>query len=173
MEERRTNIDWVEIFVGIIFIIGAFMVLKRPEVSLLAISTMIGSLALIGGVSEIIIRNRISRLTGVPVGFSIFSGVIQILIGLYIIFNPAQSTAALPMVFAFWVIFTSIMGLIIIWNVRKIFNGAFAGLLALNIISLILGFLMIKNPIGAALTIVWMLALHLISRGIRYIIYAF
>src|SRR5699024_4327811 len=119
-------------------------------VSLLAVSTMIGILALIGGISEIIIRNRIARLTGVSTGFSIFSGIVQILIGLYILINPAQSTAALPFAFAIWVIFTSVMGLILIWNVRKIFNGAFAGLLALNIISLILGFLMIGNPIGAA-----------------------
>lgn len=172
MTEKR-KIDWIEIVVGIIFIIGAFSVFKRPDVSLMAVSTTIGSLALIGGISELVIRKRISRITGASQGFPIFSGIIQIIIGLYIILNPVASSAALPYVFAFWVIFTSIMGLILLWNVRDSFNGGYGGLLAINIITLILGFMMIKNPLSAAFTIVWMLGFFLMSRGISYIIYAF
>lgn len=172
-ENKKINIDWIELIVGIIFIIGSFMVMRKPDISLVAVSTMIGALALMGGISEIIVRNRISRMTGVSQGFPIFSGIVQILVGLYILINPGPSTQALPFAFAFWVIFTSIMGIITIWNARKYFNRAFAGLLTLNIISLILGFMMLRNPIGAAVTIIVMLAFHLMARGIRYIIYAF
>lgn len=80
---------------------------------------------------------------------------------------------ALPYIFAIWFIFTSIMGIVISSPLKIFANGAWTSLLVLNILGIILGVMMINNPMSASLTIITLVGIYFLVLGIRSIIHAF
>ncbi|MDK8393068.1 DUF308 domain-containing protein, partial [Lactobacillus gasseri] len=75
----------------------------------------------------------------------------------------------LAILFAIWFLADSIIGIIFSWHLREYSTGYFVLCLILNIISLIIAFALLFNPVLAAITLVYLVAFWLMVFGINEI----
>ncbi len=102
---------------------------------------------------------------------------ISLIIGIFFIFiafiafkNPLASLESLV---AIWFIIDSINDLIYGSYLKDIHGGLYGLNIAINIISIILGIMMIYNPLGTAFTVVYLIGMYFIISGVKYIVHAF
>lgn len=83
------------------------------------------------------------------------------------------SVLALPFVFAIWFIVDSIFGLFNLDLARQHSNGYFWFSLIIDILGIIVGFMLLFNPISSALTLSFLVGFYFMMWGITQIVYAF
>lgn len=164
----RTN-WWLLLLVGIIFLILAFKVMIHPAESIIGLAFFIGWASLIAGVFQVgfslsaknIIRNWTWRL---------FSGIINIVIGIIFLSHPALTAQILPFFVGFWMIF---VGISIFFNgiseqSSKITGGWFDMLL--GIIIFVGGMWIAFYPVAEAAILIWLISFTLMFYGIYFIV---
>ncbi len=164
----RTN-WWLLLLVGIIFLILAFKVMIHPVESIIGLAFFIGWASLIAGVFQVgfalsakhILRNWTWRL---------FTGIINIIIGIIFLSHPAMTAQILPFFIGFWMIFVGISTFFngISEQSRKITGGWFDMLL--GIIIFIGGIGISYYPAAQAAMLIWLITLTLIFYGIYFIV---
>lgn len=94
------------LLVGIaIFVIG-FLIFMYPGVSYVTLSLLFGILIFASGLVNILIAaNHHDPLIGK--GWMIAGGIIEVILGLILAFNPAISAVTLPLFLGFWLLFRS------------------------------------------------------------------
>lgn len=175
MENKRHkhNMDWGSLLLGILLIIAALIAFKNPASNLLAIVVIFAILAIVKGVVEICIRNRMKNLTGIKVYVPIIIGILDIIVGVYLLFNLDVGLVTLPYIFAVWFILDSFFGLLVLDFAKAISTGYFWFSLILNILGIIIGFMLMVNPITSALTLSFLVGFYFMLVGILNIVYAF
>ncbi len=100
-------------------------------------------------------------------------GIFDLLIGVFLLFNTNAGLLALPYIFAIWFIVDSIMGLVGA-DIYKV-NGSsyYWFILIVNIIGIIVGIMLLFNPIVSAFTLAFLVGFYLMMIGISLIAYAF
>ncbi|MCD1024403.1 HdeD family acid-resistance protein [Enterococcus sp. SMC-9] len=171
MEKR--SFDWGSLILGILFIIVSLMSFRDPVGNLVAIVIVFGVLAILKGIFEIFLRNRFKDLTGYKAKMPILVGALDILIGIFLLWNMQASILALPFVFAIWFIVDSIFGLFGLEAARKLNNGYFWFSLIVNILGVIVGFMLLFNPVSSALTLSFLVGFYFMMWGITHILVAF
>lgn len=116
---------------------------------------------------------QLKKFTGMKNTWLIVIGVIDVLIGIFLFFNVGSGIVALPILFAIWFIVDSIFALFFASKIRSYNKGRFWSVFILSIASIILGFLLIYNPIASLVTIAMLIGTYFIINGISHIIQAF
>ncbi|QQK07136.1 HdeD family acid-resistance protein [Miniphocaeibacter halophilus] len=173
MTTGKSKFNWENLIIGIIFIITSLIAFRDPTANLLAIVMVFGISALFDGVFQLFIRRRIRKVTGYRSTFITVIGVINLLIGILLLFNLYGSAAALPYVFSFWFIIRSIEGLLNSGLAKIVSNGYYWFKVIVNILGIIVGILLLKNPFSAVLTITYLVGFYFMLFGILNIIEAF
>lgn len=97
---------WLLLLLGILLFIVGVVVFLYPGESYLGMSLLFGLVILCSGVSEIVLSLSNKHLiTGR--GWLLAAGIIEVILGLILIFNMALSAAALPIFLGFWLLFRS------------------------------------------------------------------
>ncbi|MHC5228433.1 HdeD family acid-resistance protein [Enterococcus sp. LJL99] len=172
-EVKKHGIDWGALILGILFVVTSLISFQDPAGNLVAIVLFFAIIAIMKGIFEIFVRNRMKELTGYKSYAPIILGVIDILIGVYFLFNLNIGVAALPFVFAIWFIIDSIFGLFTLDLAKSVSTGYFWFTLIVDILGVILGFVLLANPLSAALTLSFLVGFYFMMFGITNIIYAF
>lgn len=170
---KKHGVDWGTLLLGILFIITSLISFQDPAGNLLAIVIIFGFFAILKGVFEIFVRNRMKYLLGYKAYTPIILGIIDIFIGVYLLFNLNIGIAILPVVFAIWFIFDSIFGLFTLDFAKQVSTGYFWFTLIVDILGIILGFILLFNPLSSALTLSFLVGFYFMMFGITNIIYAF
>ena len=142
--------DWGSLVLGILFVLTALISFQNPAGNLIAIVMVFAIFAIIKGIFEIFVRNRMKELLGYKAYAPIILGIIDILIGVYLLFNLNIGVAVLPFVFAIWFLFDSI-----------------------DVLGIILGVMLLFNPLSSALTLSFLVGFYFMMFGISNIVYAF
>ncbi|MGM0138242.1 acid-resistance membrane protein [Enterococcus sp. DIV0755b] len=171
MEKR--GFDWGSLILGILFVIVALMSFQDPVGDLVAIVIVFGVFAILKGIFEIFLRNRFKDLTGYKAKMPLVVGILDIIIGIFLLWNMNASVLALPFVFAIWFIVDSIFGLFNLDLARQHSNGYFWFSLIIDILGIIVGFILLFNPISSALTLSFLVGFYFMMWGITQIVYAF
>ena len=100
-------------------------------------------------------------------------GILDIILGLIFIFKIAVGASFIAVIFAVWFIFDAITQLATANFFKRLDKGYYWVIVILSILSLILGIMLLFNPMLSALTIVWIISIYLITIGILKIIQAF
>ena len=95
---------WILLIVGILFLILSVKVMMHPVGSIIGLAFFIGWASLIAGIFQVgfavstksIMKNWAWRM---------FSGIINIVIGVIFLSHPAMTAKMLPFLFGFWMIF--------------------------------------------------------------------
>ncbi len=162
---------WLILILGILLVLGGIWVVRTPLQSYLALSILFVVLLLVNGTFQIIfsLSNR-HKLPGW--GWYLSGGILEFLIGVYLMSYPAISMTVLPFVVGFWLIFR---GISVIAYSTELKAGGVRGwgwLMVLGILLTIFSFLIIMNPVIGAVYLVFWTAFSLIFMGISYIMFS-
>lgn len=172
-ETSRKGTDWGSLILGILFVLTALLSFQDPAGNLIAIVLVFAIFAILKGIFEIFARNRLKELTGYKAYAPIILGVIDVIIGVYFLFNLNIGVAALPFIFAIWFIFDSVFGLFTLDLAKAVSPGYFWFTLIVDILGIILGIMLLMNPLSSALTLSFLVGFYFMLFGITHIVYAF
>ncbi|MFT3993662.1 MAG: HdeD family acid-resistance protein [Dysgonomonas sp.] len=163
---------WVSLLVGILAVILGIWCAAAPSSTLIVLSALFTASFLVSGIAEIIfaVSNK-DTISGW--GWTLASGVIDLLFGFLLLAMPFESIFVLIFFVGFWVMFQSIWGIGAAVELQRNKISGWGWLLALAILGLILSFILIVNPVFASGFIVGLFSITLICYGILRIYYSF
>ena len=158
---------WLVLLQGIAAVIIGIFLLTAPGITLLFLVQVLGFFWLIGGILGIVIISIDSSLWG----WKLVSGILGIIAGLVVLQHPLWSTILIPAVLVF---FLGIQGIISGGaSLILAFQGGGWGMGILGVLNVILGLVLLFNPlIGVAVLPFFLGALGLVG-GIAAIVGAF
>ncbi|HTO16784.1 MAG TPA: DUF308 domain-containing protein [Edaphocola sp.] len=163
---------YLPLLVGVFFLIVSVMVFVSPESSLLALSLLFAFSFIFGGVSEIIFsianRNQLDNWA-----WSMVFGIITLIVGLLLMFNPRLSLTALAFYIGFLILFRSIATIGFALDIKSYGSKNWIGLLIWGIIGTIVSFILIWNPLVAGMSIVFFIGLGFLISGLFSIFLSF
>jgi uncharacterized membrane protein HdeD (DUF308 family)/predicted flap endonuclease-1-like 5' DNA nuclease len=158
---------WLVLIQGIAAVILGVLLLTRPAVTIVTLVWFLGLYWLVTGIVTLVslLWDRSQW------GLKLFTGVLGIVAGLFIVQNPLISSLVVPAASAIWL---GILGIAIgIAQLIQALRGGGWGIAVLGVLSIIVGFLLITNPVIAGLSLAFALGFILIIGGILAIFAAF
>ncbi len=159
---------WLVMLKGIVLIVLAFIVFNNPGATLLGIALFIGIGLLLTGIAIILIA-----LAGKKEmdnwGWKLAEGMLDVLFGFILIANPEITAVVLPFLIGFWATFYGILLTVGAFSSKK-FSWA---LLIAGVLTIILGYIIMFNPIVLGLTISIWIGITLLVVGIANVAFAF
>ena len=128
-------------------------IISFPEENLFAITWLIGILFVINGFIEIFVRRIMKQATQKGSNLLIVLGIINIIIGMLILFNVVTSTTFIVYLFAIWFIINAVLNMFTITPAEGSNKRFHMVSILLNIIEIILGVILLFNPLIAAVII--------------------
>ena len=171
MKESR-KIDWGSLVLGILFVLVSLISFRDPVGNLVAIVIVFAIFAILKGLFELFLRSRVKELTGYKGKMPIVIGIIDLLIGIFFIFNIGAGVVALPYVFAVWFIIDSVLALFTADLFRGISEGHYWFTVVINVLGILLGIMLLFNPLSSALTLSFLVGFYFMVVGINQIVYA-
>lgn len=169
MEKR---FDWLSLLVGVLMIVAGGYALFAPIGVLVSLPLIIGILAIAKGIQTLWMYFMVKRDFNQKSMWLIWLGIVDIIIGLVFIIRIGLALDIIVFIFAIWFILDAIAE-IMTARLFKAQRGYYWLLLVLGIIALILGIILLFNPLLASTTLVWLISFYLMVFGINKIIQAF
>lgn len=113
------------------------------------------------------------ELLGYKVYVLIILGIIDILIGVYLLFNLNIGVVVLLFVFVIWFLFDLIFGLFILDFVKWVSIGYFWFILIVDVLGIILGVMLLFNLLFLVLILSFLVGFYFMMFGISNIVYVF
>jgi len=167
--EKTFKSNWFMLLIkGIIMILLALLVFSSPAGALVAYAIYLGIGLLLTGV-VMLYQGLSSKKENPQWGWLVFEGALDLILGYIIIVNPLVTAAVLPMIIGFWAMFYGILLVIGGFSLKedkmtRILSGIFI---------IILGNIIMHNPIMAGLTVVMWVTALLFVMGIYNVIISF
>lgn len=171
--KRRSGYGWLEIIVGVLLILLGIFTLIRPTYALTGAVIIYGIIAVITGIADIVFYIKIDRHMGFVPTISLISGLLSVMAGVMLLAYPAAGTWVMSLLVPIWFIAHCISRLSHL-NIVRMTAGNFYYYFELtaNIIGLILGIIMILNPIITIISVGYIVGIYLIILGVESIILA-
>jgi uncharacterized membrane protein HdeD (DUF308 family) len=163
-----SDLWWLPLLQGIAALIVGILLLTNTAATLVTLVIFLGVYWFIGGIFDLV-SLFIDRTHW---GWKLFSGILGILAGIFVVQNPLWSAILVPATLV-WIlgIFGVIIGAVALF---RAFQGAGWGVGILGVISVILGLILMGgNPLVATAVLVYVAAIWAIIGGVAAIIYAF
>lgn len=173
MGELNKKVDWSGLIIGILLFIMAVIVFIYPVENFFAITWLIGLLAIINGVLEIIFRRARKFLLGISQGWTITLGILNIIFGILIMFNLGVGFLFLSYYFAAWFIVGAFINLFTVTPAGKASKGMRILTIILDILYLLAALVLLFNPLLAAATVSIIIGISLLFSSLFYIFDAF
>lgn len=156
------NAKWISLLIGILLIISGIIFFSRPIASLMSLVNILSIILIIIGVLRII-RYFTDRMF--KSGAFLVGGILDILLGILIMYNQPFSVVAFTTFLGFWQIISGVSEIAISIDLKK-FNLPrwWLGIIS-GILGIIIGFMFINNPASSSIYI----AVYLIFYGITFI----
>lgn len=173
MADKKTGFGWSNLLLGILFIITSLIAFNDPVGNLASLTVFFGIVAIIKGCFDIFIRNKIQELTGSKATMLVVLGILDIILGIVLLFNISLGVMTLPYIFAIWFIIDSVSGLFSMefWLTES--KAYYWFNLILNVIGVIVGFSLLFDPVVSALTLSFLVGFYLMMFGLINIVAAF
>lgn len=171
---RQKNwIGWLGLIAGILLLVGGIYTLIYPSTALVGVTFLYGCLAVFTGILDIVFYARMERRTGFGPVLALITGILSILAGICLLFQPVIGAWVLVWVFPIWFIAHCISQLSHLYMIRIIAgNVPYYFSLIINIIGLILGIFMLVNPFLTMVSVPYMIGCYLIFLGVDGIVMA-
>lgn len=162
---KKRNIGWGYLLIGILFVIVAIISFSTPLANLGALAYAFAFVAIFNGIWLIINRSQHT--------LRLVAGIIDIIIGIFILFNITAAVIALPYIFAIWFILDSLFRLLTVGVTRLFGTGYFVLSLILNILGIIVGIMLLFSPALSASILSFLVGFYLMMAGVECIALAF
>lgn len=170
---RNTVNHWyIPLIIGLFFVVSALYIFRTPLESYVSLSILFSWLFLASGILEILFslsnRKEIENW-----GWTLFAGILNIVIGIILLSNPGFTMVLLPIYIGFGLMFRSIHGMSSSFELKSYKVNGWWQLLILGVLGLIFSVIMIFNPLFGGITIVYWTGASLLALGFFSIYYAF
>lgn len=162
---ERKGFGWGYLIVGILFILVSLVAFRNPVGDLFAIAIIFGGMAIVNGVWLVTQRHGSTTI--------LLVGILEILIGLLLLFNLGVTAQAIAYVFAIWFILNSVSNLFLLKYFKSLGNGYYWLMLILNVLGIIAGVAMLFEPLISVITLAFIVGFYFMLIGVANLILAF
>ena len=161
---------WTSLLLGIVYIIVALWLMFSPLSSYVALSIVFSISMLISGILEIIFS--LSNRKGVPSwGWYLVGGIIDLILGIYLIAYPMVSMEVIPFIIAFWLRGFSSTGYSI--DLKRYGTRDWGWYMAFGILAIICALIILWQPAVGALYVVYMISFTFFIIGLFRVMLSF
>lgn len=169
---RRDSNLWVSVLKGAMLIVFGIWLLKSPTESLMNLSMVFGVIIILGGLLEVALAfNR--RKTGKSSGWAIGSGVLDILIGAFLVSNPSFILLLITGLVSIWLLIRGVISIRYSLIQKNKNNPNYVYWLLFGVLLILLAIVFVWHPNVLGFTIAFWTALAFISFGIFRIVFVF
>ncbi len=164
---------WLAAIIGIVAVAVGFIVLVNPIASYLSAAVWLGIAIFISGIMSLIISLSSNNIV-VRRGWAIFASIIDVIIGVLLMFNILFTASIMPIIFGIWLLYRGAVSLMQGLDLKR-FNVSDAGWMIFgSVVMLVIAIVVLWLPetIGVEAVILF-LALAFIVYGVSMISYAF
>ncbi|MBR1928162.1 MAG: DUF308 domain-containing protein [Paludibacteraceae bacterium] len=153
---------------GIALVALGVLCIIYPGSTIVSLAWAFGLMLIVSGCSTFGVWATLRRINPFS-GLTFLAGILQVLLGIVLIINPAPLAVALPFIFAFWVMYEGINLLMDSFNYKRLGWKRWWVLCLLGVLIICAGFYgMFYDPAASAKTIAWLVGLGIIFDGIGY-----
>ena len=168
---RRSDIGWTELVIGVILIILGIVIMRQPVGVVTWIGILCGVLAVLSGIGDIVLYVKMERFTGFGPVVSLVTGILGVMAGFMLMAHPSAGTWAIAMILPIWIIAHCISRLSHLQYMKMHFGMTYYTIaLVLNILGLIVGILLIFRPMITIFSMGVLVGAFLILEGIEMIL---
>ncbi len=149
---------WLPVLLGVLSLIAGIIVLARPDSSLEAIAVVTGIFALIDGIAALIAA--IGHTTENR-GLAALVGVLDLVIGVFLIRHPTHGVLAIALIVGIWLIAMGAIRLVLAFET----TGHRGGRAFVAGVELIAGIVIVSSPSIGVATLALLVGLALILNG--------
>lgn len=163
---------WVALVKGILLVVFGVWLISSPTESLKTLSLFFGILIMAGGILEVwfAIKNRETHRNW---GWAMFSGILDLLLGAFLVANPASVLRLITFVISAWLVFRGILNIRYSILLKNENSNAWRWGLGFGIFLIVLGAVLLWHPEILGITIVFWASLGFISLGILRLVILF
>lgn len=169
LKDRFQRLFWHSLFTSFLFIcVGVLLIIKPSEVIQL-ISIVIGIGIIIAGIFAFIKYLKLYKEQN-GFYFDLVYGIICIVAGTLLIFNPNAVASILPLILGVWMLINSAFKIQYVLDLKKYQDSSWIWTLVLTILTLACGILFIFNPFRGAEILMMLLGITIIVYAIMDVI---
>ncbi len=170
---RRSGFGWLELAIGIILIALGILTFANPDLALTSMVFVYGIAAVIMGIADLVLYMQVERYIGFVPMLALISGILSVMSGIMLVIYPRAGIMVLTVLFPIWFIAHCISRLSRLSYIRLTAGqGMYYFTLVTNVIGLVLGVMMLLNPLFTLTTIRSFAGAYLILLGIDSIVMA-
>lgn len=163
---------WTSLLLGIVYIIVALWLMFSPLSSYVALSIVFSISMLISGILEIIFS--LSNRKGVPSwGWYLVGGIIDLILGIYLIAYPMVSMEVIPFIIAFWLMFRGFSSTSYSIDLKRYGTRDWGWYMAFGILAIICALIILWQPAVGALYVVYMISFTFFIIGLFRVMLSF
>lgn len=172
--KRRSGFGWLELVTGLLLIALGILIFVKPGFALSGLVFLYGLAAVVMGIADIVLYIHVERFLGFGPTLSLISGILSVMTGVMLAAYPEAGVLVLTILFPIWFMAHCISRLAHLGHIRFVAgNGIYYFTMAVNIIGLLLGLLMLLNPLSTLTAIRLFAGFYLILLGIDSVVTAF
>lgn len=154
---------------GFLLLVAGIFVLFNPTATIISLSFLLGLIMLFSGIFSLFVY-FVARYDLFGMGWVLADGIITVILALFLLFNDYIAATALPFIFGMWILFSGIERIVNSIEIRDTGISGWGWLMAIGIVSIVVGVLSFINPLIGAIAISTFLGIFLILQGIAVII---
>lgn len=163
---------WVSLLLGLLYVAMALCLMFAPLSSYVALSIIFSVSMLISGLLEIMFAAS-NRKTISSWGWYLTGGIIDLILGIYLVAFPLLSMEIIPFIVAFWLMFRGFTAIGYSMDLKRYGTREWGWYLAFGILAVICSVAIIWQPGIGAFSIVYMLAFTFLIVGFFRIMLSF
>ncbi len=157
----------VTIVVGVLLMLTGVWCLANPGTLFLSLAFIIGSVMLISGCSQIFFYLSMDKRVEKG-GWIVVDGILTAILGVIVLSNQLISDAMVPVFFGMWILFTSIMRIMMALQKKASEDDKGWGwMFTVGILGALAGIYAFYNPILAGIAIVILVGVFFMIQGIN------
>lgn len=169
--QKRSVFGWIELLVGILLAGLGIYTLSNPQGAVKGVVAIYGIAAVASGIVDIVFYTRLDKRIGFAPSMLMVSGIIDILVGILLLFNLGAGAWAFSLLLPIWFIMHCIGRLANLDIVRVTAGkGQYWFSLIVNFVGLILGVLLIFRPFVSMASLGYLIAVYLLVTGIGCVV---
>lgn len=169
----RRRLGWMELIEGILLIVLGIVTLTQPRGALTSLVIAYGVIALLTGLVDIAFYIVMEKHTGFGPTVSLVTGILSVLAGCALIAHPEIGLNLLLIIFPIWFLTHCISRLTHLNIVRLVAGkGSYYLTLTANIIGIVLGVMMLFDPMLSIVSMSALIGVDLILLGVESVVFA-
>ncbi|MBP6115305.1 MAG: DUF308 domain-containing protein [Neisseriaceae bacterium] len=161
---RLIKNGWILTIMGVLFVLLGIYVMMQPLISFIILAQIIAAYFLVTGILEVAFALSNTKISGW--GWRLAKGVLDIIIGAYLLKNPGLPEAFLLFLTAFWILFYGASLVSFSFDIKGLGISGWGFWLFIGLVSIVAACYLLFNPGGGVLFVSSFLAVSSIILGL-------